>query len=209
MAADPLAQPFGPEKMGLLFCAGSNMKKLSSLAFLVPTICSLAMAQTAGQTKPPPAAVVAPAGSDYKAIFMKHWQISKEFTLEVAGAMPAENYNFKPTPEEMSFGELMVHIADANSEAFALAAGTKELVKPSATDKQTALKFLADTFDQCARDFDSMTPAQLNRIVRIAGGRETTAREVIWWAFTDTAHHRGQAEVYLRLKNIKPPGYRF
>jgi len=43
----------------------------------------------------------------------------------------------------------------------------------------------------------------------IAGGRQATGLEVLLWAFTDTAHHRGQAEVYLRLKNIKPPGYRF
>ena len=28
-------------------------------------------------------------------------------------------------------------------------------------------------------------------------------------AFMDTAHHRGQAEVYLRVKNIKPPRYVF
>jgi uncharacterized damage-inducible protein DinB len=40
-------------------------------------------------------------------------------------------------------------------------------------------------------------------------GRQSTVREQLWAAFTHTAHHRGQAEVYLRVKNIKPPGYRF
>jgi hypothetical protein len=29
----------------------------------------------------------------------------------VAEAMPAESYDFKPNPEEMSFGELMIDIA--------------------------------------------------------------------------------------------------
>jgi uncharacterized damage-inducible protein DinB len=150
-----------------------------------------------------------PAENDYKAIFAKHWQISKDFTLAVAEAMPAEGYDFKPTAEEMSFGQLMIHIADSNSEAFADAAGTQALTKPSGADKQTAIKFLADSFDKCAKDFAATTPAQLDRMVEITGGRQTTALEVIWWAFTDTAHHRGQAEVYLRLKNIKPPGYLF
>jgi uncharacterized damage-inducible protein DinB len=46
-------------------------------------------------------------------------------------------------------------------------------------------------------------------MVNIGEGRQTSALEVILWAFTDTAHHRGQAEVYLRLKNIKPPKYVF
>ena len=31
-----------------------------------------------------------PAETDHKALFAKHWQISKEFTLAVAEAMPAE-----------------------------------------------------------------------------------------------------------------------
>ncbi|MBK5294063.1 MAG: hypothetical protein JJE04_20600 [Acidobacteriia bacterium] len=56
-----------------------------------------------------------------KAIFARHWQVSKEFTLAVAEAMPAEGYDFKPHPEEMSFGKLMIHIADENSRDFARA----------------------------------------------------------------------------------------
>ena len=155
------------------------------------------------------AASSGPTENDYKAVFAKHWQMSKEFTLAVAEAMPAEGYDFKPTAEEMSFGQLMIHIATMNCDVFEDAAETGALAKPSGTDKQTAIKFLTDSFDKCARDYAAMTPAQLDRMVEITGGRQTTEREVIWWAFTHTAHHRGQAEVYLRLKNIKPPEYRF
>jgi uncharacterized damage-inducible protein DinB len=150
-----------------------------------------------------------PAETDYKALFVRHWQISKEFTLAVAEAMPAESYDFKPNAEVMSFGQLMIHIADSNSEAFAYAAETKPLARPSGTDKPTTIKFLADSFDKCAKDFAAITPAQLDRMLDIPEGQQATGLEVLWWAFTDTAHHRGQAEVYLRVKNIKPPGYRF
>jgi hypothetical protein len=100
-----------------------------------------------------------------------------------------------------------LHIATSNSEAFANAAGTEALAQPSGTDKKTAIKFLSDSFDKCAKDFAAMTPSQLNRMVDIGAGRQALAIEVLWWAFTDTAHHRGQSEVYLRVKNIKPPGY--
>jgi hypothetical protein len=78
-----------------------------------------------------------PPENDFKALFPKHWQISKEFTLAVAEAMPAESYDFKPNPQEMSFGELMIHIAQSNSEAFARVAGMKELAVPAGRDKQT------------------------------------------------------------------------
>jgi uncharacterized damage-inducible protein DinB len=150
-----------------------------------------------------------PAENDFKALFAKHWQISKEFTLAVAEAMPAESYDFKPNPEEMSFGELMIHIAKSNSDAFADVAGTEALAQPSGTDKKTAIKFLTDSFDKCAKDLAAMPPAQFNKMFDIGEGRQATGIEVLCWAFTDTAHHRGQAEVYLRVKNIKPPRYVF
>ena len=37
------------------------------------------------------AAASGPAENDFKTLFAKHWQISKEFTLAVAEAMPARN----------------------------------------------------------------------------------------------------------------------
>jgi uncharacterized damage-inducible protein DinB len=149
------------------------------------------------------------AGNDFKALFAKHWQISKEFTLAVAEAMPAEYYSFKPNPEEMSFGELMSHVAQSNSEAFANVADIEPLPVPSGYDKKTVIKFLTDSFDWCAKEFAAMTPPQFDRMLNIGEGRQATGIEVLCWAFTDTAHHRGQAEVYLRVKNLKPPRYVF
>ena len=139
------------------------------------------------------AAASGPAENDFKTLFAKHWQISKEFTLAVAEAMPAESYDFKPNPEEMSFGELMIHIAKSNSDAFADVAGNEALAQPSGTDKKTAIKFLTDSFDRCAKDLAAVTSAQFNKMLDIGEGRQATGIEVLSWAFTDTAHHRGQA----------------
>jgi uncharacterized damage-inducible protein DinB len=149
------------------------------------------------------------AENDSKAIFAKHWQIAKEFTLAVAEAMPAESYDFKPNPEELSFGRLMTHIAAQNSDSCASATGTKPLAEPAATDRPTAIKFLTDTFDKCAKEFDAMPPEQLDKEVYRFRGQPVLAREALWYTFTHMAHHRGQAEVYLRVKNIKPPSWRF
>ena len=149
------------------------------------------------------------AQNDFKAIFARHWQTSKEFTLAVAEAMPAQDYDFKPNSEEMSFGQLMIHIAEENSNSFARAAKTKPLPMPSVTDKQTAIKFLTDSYDKCAKELDAMTSEQFDNVAWKFQGRPVLAWEGMWWAFTMAAHHRGQAEVYLRVKNIKPPAYRF
>ena len=40
---------------------------------------------------------VVAAENDSKAIFAKHWQVAKEFTLAVAEAMPTESYDFSRT----------------------------------------------------------------------------------------------------------------
>src|SRR5207249_10954242 len=85
---------------------------------------------------------VVAAENDSKAIFAKHWQVAKEFTLAVAEAMPAESYDFKPNPEELSFGRLMTHIAAQNSDSCASATGTKPLAEPAATDRPTAITLL-------------------------------------------------------------------
>ncbi len=150
-----------------------------------------------------------------KAAFAKHWQMAKEFTLAVADAMPAEDYNFKPVPEEMSFGQLMMHIAAQNSDSCATATRTKPLAglssetMPPNTDKQTAIRFLTLSFERCAKDLQDMAADQWDKEVYKFKGQSVTAGETFLYTFTHTAHHRGQAEVYLRIKNIKPPAWRF
>ncbi|HXM39657.1 MAG TPA: DinB family protein [Bryobacteraceae bacterium] len=152
---------------------------------------------------------------DQGAIFAKHWQTSKEFTLAVAEAMPAADYNFKPNDAEMSFGKVMTHIALNNIRAFATVSGLKPLDAPDKIaaafkdpkgvfDKESTIQFLRDSFDFCAKAFAEITPEKLDAMAGPATGRER-----LWSCFTHTAHHRGQAEVYLRIKNIKPPDYRF
>jgi len=146
---------------------------------------------------------------DYgKQSFRKHWQASLELTLAVARAMPAEAYDFKPDTQAMTFAELMVHIAAVNSSGFARVAGTDALSSPVHVDKQVIVQFLEQAFAKCAREYETLTLEQLNRLSG-PEGRQATGIERLWAAFTHTAHHRGQAEVYLRMNHISPPEYRF
>jgi uncharacterized damage-inducible protein DinB len=139
----------------------------------------------------------------------KHWATSKTFTLAVANAMPDANYAFKATPEEMSFGEMAVHIASANDYYCSSAAGTKSpFVKPVTNDKATAAKLLAQSFDFCVAAVGGLKTADLNKMIG-PEGKQSSVRELLLGGFTHTAHHRAQLEVYLRLKGIKPPDYQF
>ena len=154
--------------------------------------------------------------ADDNALFAKHWQTSAKFTMAVADAMPASDYNFKPNDAEMSFGKVMAHIALANNRAFAAVSGTKAPETPEKIlaaykdpkggvfDKEITMQFLRDSFDYCTKALADITPEKLDAMTGPMSGRER-----LWAYFTHTAHHRGQAEVYLRIKNIKPPDYEF
>ena len=149
------------------------------------------------------------AQSKYAAEFAKHWTIAKELTLAVAEAMPAENYDFKPNPEEMSFGEQIAHIGAANYSYCARMSNAKSpFVKPEKYDKATVMKLVGDSFDYCGEAIGPLSDAQLNEM-RGPEGRQTSVRELTEGVLMHMAHHRGQVEVYLRLKNIKPPTYKF
>jgi uncharacterized damage-inducible protein DinB len=157
-------------------------------------------------------------GQSAKDLFAKHWAKSKEFTLAVAEAMPAEQYSFRPNEVEMSFGQLMAHIATSNNGAFATVSGEKAPVAPekivagrkdpAAIDKATAIKYLTESFDFCLKLMSSLPESTLSA-EQGPEGRKMMGYERIWSYFTHTAHHRGQAEVYLRVKGIKPPAYTF
>jgi uncharacterized damage-inducible protein DinB len=83
--------------------------------------------------------------------------------------------------------------------------------RPLPSDKPTVLKGLAASFDHCAAIADKLTPAQLDASYQVdwVGMPAATGRQILSAMFTHTAHHRGQAEVYLRLKGIVPPKYRY
>ena len=161
-------------------------------------------------------AVVAPLslGADsFTDELANRWVTSKAFTIEVAEAMPEDQYGFKPSPEEMPFGALMWHIAIAQEYRVSQVAGVPFALPqgPQPADKRSILKGLAASFDHCAAMLRTLTPAQLDAAYTVdwVGMPQATGRQVVQAMFTHTAHHRGQAEVYLRLKGIKPPAYRY
>ena len=149
--------------------------------------------------------------------FVRDWRISKQFTIDVANAMPADLYSFKPNPEEMSFGEQMVHIAGANVFRFNQITGIKppfplDPSRPMPSDKDTALKLLEQSFDYTLAVLPQITPEQLKRTWHIPswkGRNDPDGRAMIMNMFVHTAHHRAQCEVYLRAKGIRPPDYTF
>jgi uncharacterized damage-inducible protein DinB len=148
--------------------------------------------------------------------FIKDWSQTKQFTLDVANAMPAEFYSFKPTPQEMTFGEQMLHIARANMFTFRQFSGVPSPfsldhnLDPS--NREAVIKLLQKSFDYVLSVLPQLNDQKLQKKIPVStfkGRSELTGRDMIMNMFVHTAHHRAQSEVYLRLKGITPPIYTF
>jgi uncharacterized damage-inducible protein DinB len=148
-------------------------------------------------------AVPANAAGEYS----RHFDALSKLSVAVAEAMPPDQYGFRPHPESMNFGELMSHIATTN---YQFCAGLKDADPPSlpsASDKNAVVKFLGDSFDYCSAVIPGLTDAQLTA-PHNSPDRRLSGREILLAMYIHVAHHRGQAEIYLRDKGIRPPSYR-
>jgi uncharacterized damage-inducible protein DinB len=170
------------------------MKRLA-LCALCAIVCQVAFAQEGGKT--------------LVNELVKHWETSKDLSLAVAAAMPDDSYSFKATEVERSFGGQMNHLASANVFYCSTALGSKNpLGKPPDDSKATVTKNLTSAYDFCIDGLKGMSDADLLQTATMRGS--PVSKFVLFWsAFTHAAHTRGQAEVYLRLKGVTPPDYKF
>ena len=138
--------------------------------------------------------------------YAKHFAALEKLSLAVAQAMPAEQYGYRPHPQSMNFGALMSHIAQTN---YQFCAGLKDSSSPAVAspgDKQAIVAFLGDSFSYCSEVISQLGDQQLNSMHDSPDGR-LNGRESLLAMYIHVAHHRGQAEIYLRNRGIKPPAY--
>src|SRR5687768_13291023 len=78
-------------------------KRTNGIVWLVATLlASLSLAQPSGG----PSAVLADLQRD--------WRSQKVLLVQLAEAMPAEKFTYRPTPAQRTYGEQIVHIAVGN-----------------------------------------------------------------------------------------------
>jgi len=137
-------------------------------------------------------------------------QHSKEYTLKVANGMPEEKYSFKPVPDEMSFGEQLLHIAaNLNWLTSSYITSSKSPVTKEATKVQKKKEILAvlnKTYEYAIDALKLFEASHLADTVSFFAGTKTKLQMINLISDHQT-HHRAQMIVYLRLNGIKPPDY--
>jgi uncharacterized damage-inducible protein DinB len=142
---------------------------------------------------------------------LRDWNSQRDLLLKLAAAMPEEKFGYRPTPAQRTWGEQILHIAQANvnqmgrlgSKAPAPAIDMK-LTAPAAI-----LKALADSFDYGTTALEEQTDAALIRQApntpfdRFMG--PSAGIRVVYYVVGHTWDIYGQMVVYLRLNGITPP----
>ena len=146
----------------------------------------------------------------------KVWGQQRGMIKMTADAMAEESFGFKPTPEQRSFGEQVLHIAGANSFLMGFTGTSVELpaVDTSnlatfgidATSKADILAALDRSFEigaaaLAAFDDDAMLeevqgPPWVGKVTRAA---------MVSFIFGHNMDIYGQMAVYLRLEGVTPP----
>ena len=157
------------------------------------------------------AAVTMPAlaQTDVKAIVLKHLKTSRDFTLKVADQMPADSYNFKLTPPQMSFAEQMAYLAGSLTVFVSPFSGQKPSPsKPASMNKKDVIAFVTKSYDDAIAQVSKLTPEQISKTYKSEEGT-LTGLENLMAMLDHCTHHRASAEMYLRAKGITPTEYQF
>ncbi len=126
--------------------------------------------------------------------------------LASAQAMPADKYGFKPTEKQMTFGELIAHIADDNGiTCGAIGGKPSTAAKVAGTDgKDKLVAALQASLTFCDAALAGLTDAKLGETVSWYGENTTRAMAAVG-LIDDWSDHYAMQAIYLRLNGLLPP----
>ena len=147
----------------------------------------------------------------------------KAYTLEIAEAMPADKYTFRPHDSVRSFGEQMAHIGlsskflvglfikgepmPTDPEVFA---NIGKMEKEMGSSKEACIEAVSKTFDYILATYEEMDAERLQEtfVIPFDPTPPTFSQEKgFQFIYEHTAPHRGQALVSLRMQGINSPPY--
>jgi hypothetical protein len=177
------------------------MRTTITVALQVAALVIGGLTGTAGAQSAPAAAPVADA-------FRSIAQREGRNIVAAAEEMPGEKYGFKPTPAQMSFGEVVAHLIAGNDYLCSQVSGVaapKRNELPKGASKDELVGRLRETFDFCESALGKVTDASLGAKVPLYGDNAVTLAAAMLSTAQEWAGHYSQMAVYLRLNGRLPP----
>jgi len=128
--------------------------------------------------------------------------------VAAAEEMPAGKYGFKPTPAQMSFGDVIAHLSNGNDYLCSTIAGVEAPKRSEITGgagKEKLVPRLKETFQFCQTALGKVDDSKLDEKLPFFGERKLSRAAVILATGQDWADHYSQLAIYLRLNGLLPP----
>ncbi len=128
--------------------------------------------------------------------------------VAAAEEMPSGKYGYKPTPAQMSFGDVIAHLAGGNDYLCSTVAGVdapKRAELKGAAGKTKLVPALKESFQFCESTLAKVDDSKLDEQLPWFGGRKLSRAGVILATAQDWADHYSQLANYLRLNGLLPP----
>ena len=181
-------------------------------AIVVPALAvipAVASAQQSGDAAPSSSSASAAASSNPVADALRaSLKRAEENFMAAAKEMPAEKYSSAPTPAQMSFGKLVLHVAGSNSFMCATISGSEapersKLQPGDAKDKLVSA--LEQSFQYCDTALANLSDSNLGEEVPFFGGRKISRASAVLGLAEDWGDHYSLAATELRLNGLLPP----
>jgi uncharacterized damage-inducible protein DinB len=166
-------------------------------------------AATAQAGPSPQAAAVAPT-SGVRAEFLNELKGEEDEFVQLAEAIPADKYTWRPAEGVRSVSEVFLHVAAANYNltkvfGYPPPAGFKvQGFEKSATDKTKVIAILKDSFAHMRQGVLAMPDADVEKPLDFRGAKNTY-RGVLLFIIRHGAEHLGQSIAYARMNGVVPP----
>jgi uncharacterized damage-inducible protein DinB len=186
--------------------------RASILAILGCAAAALSSAQapttTSTQMSARPAA--APAVSGFQAEYVAEVESVGRKLVELAQAMPADKYGWRPSEGVRSVSEVYMHVVGGNSTfpsflGMPRMEGVSRESEKTVTAKAQVVALLEKSIENVKAAGARVSDADLGKKVKTFGAREMTERQVLMLVITHMHEHLGQAIAYARMNGVTPP----
>lgn len=149
----------------------------------------------------------APSTDPVIASIRNMYEPTKRFITLAAEQMPEEHYDFRPTEEVRSFGELIGHIADAHY--MMCSAGMKwdnpqPQVERTVHAKAALVEALKASFAYCDEAYSGARDAMAAETIQFMGSEQSRFYPLTFNIVHDNEHY-GNIVTYMRMKGLVPP----
>lgn len=144
---------------------------------------------------------------------LQTWRNNGNKLIEMAQEFPEDKYDYRPTPEVRTFGEIIRHIAAVNFRYVRQAQQKpyypEEFALENFPGKDDLVSLLAKSYQEGAELIQPLSDAQMIEAVKSPYDDSTTSRYAYWMqAVEHAAEHYGNLVVYYRLNGLVPPASR-